>query len=388
MFDLVIRSGRVLDPGAGFDRIADVGVKANRIVAIAPRLYGPAREIIEASGRLVTPGLVDIHTHVNLAPGPWGVDAAGLVALTGATTWVDAGSVGAWRVGALRRASQVLPLQLKALLNISTRGLDAETGESADLVNLSVGAAVDAVRRHVGFVAGIKVRIDRRTVGDLGLEPLRRAVEVARQVEVPVMVHVGYGPPFVAEVLAHLDRGDILTHCASGTPDDITAQRRLASHVLAAHRRGVHLDLGHGAGSFSFPILESYLDAGIVPLCSSDVNTRALERRARGGGGALLPDVTTKLIACGVSVPEVIAASTWRPARALGLQAGSLQVGQRADITVLVANEEERRLTDPMGATRPAGVVVSPYMTVVGGVVARGPGESRRTPDWRRRSTE
>lgn len=388
MFDLVIRSGRVLDPGADFDGIADVGVKANRIAAIAPRLYGPAGEIIEASGRLVTPGLVDIHTHVNLAPGPWGVDAAELVAVTGATTWVDAGSVGAWRIAELQRAAHVLPLQLRALLNISTRGLDAETGESSDLVDLSVRAAVEAVHRHVEFVAGIKVRIDRRTVGDLGLEPLRRAVEVARQVGVPVMVHVGYGPPSVAEVLAHLDRGDILTHCASGTPSDITVQGRLTSHVLAAHKRGVHLDLGHGAGSFSFPVLESYLDAGIVPLCSSDVNTRALESRARGSGGAMLPDVMTKLIACGVPVAEVIAASTWRPARALGLQAGSLQVGQRADITVLAVNEEERPLIDPMGATRPAGVAVVPYMTVVGGAIVRGPEERRRIPDWRRRSTE
>lgn len=286
------------------------------------------------------------------------------------TTWVDAGTAGVAHIADLREAAQRLPLEVRALLHIASGGLDVETGESSDLRTLSVEAAVDAAAAHAGFVVGVKVRIDKRTVGDLGLEPLRRAVTVARQAQLPVMVHVGHGPPLVAEVLPFLDRGDILTHCASGTPDDIVVEGDVAPHVSAAHERGVLFDIGHGNGSFAFGVLDAYLEHGIVPICSSDLNARSWAR-----GGAAMPDVMSKLLASGVSVADVIDASTRRPAGALGLTAGTLQPGARADVTVLRLDEGSRTMTDTVGVTRSTDRVFVPVVTIAAGSFVTDGGE-------------
>lgn len=375
-YDLVVAGGRVVDPANGRDEPADVAVRDGAIAAVGRSLRAGAREVIDAAGCLVTPGLVDAHTHLDLAPGPWGVDPQQLVQTTGATTWVDAGSAGAARIAELREAARGLPLEVRALLHVSMNGLDVLTGESAHLSALSVGSAIDAAAAHPGFVVGVKVRIDRRTVGELGLEPLRRAVTVARTTALPLMVHVGYAPPAVADVAPLLERGDILTHCASGTPDDILVDGALAPHILAAHERGVLFDIGHGNGSFAFEVLDAYLAHGIVPICSSDINARSWSR-----GGATLPDVMSKMLASGVPVEDVIDASTRRPAAALGLPTGTLAVGARADLTVLRLVQEERPLTDTAGVSRVADRLIVPVTTVVAGIAPAGQAGSDRGAD-------
>lgn len=361
-YDTVVAGGHVIDPATGTDAIADVAIRDGKIAAVGHSLAAQAREVIDVTGCLVTPGLVDMHTHLDLVPGPWGVDASTLIAATGATSWIDAGSAGAERIGELSQAAALLPVDVRALLHVSATGLDRETGESAQLGTLSVEAALDAAAEQQEFVVGVKVRIDGRAVGELGLEPLRRAVSVARQAQLPLMVHVALGPPDVAQVLPYLERGDILTHCASGKPTDILSAGHLAPHVLAAHDRGVLFDIGHGNGSFAFAVLDAYLRQEIVPICSSDINAPAL-----GKGGALLPEVMSKLLASGVPLRDVVDATTRRPALTLGIDAGTLRTGARADVTVFRVLEGTHTLTDRADGERIARQLLVPVVTIVRG---------------------
>ena len=208
-------------------------------------------EIVDARGLLVVPGLVDLHTHVLAA-----------LHLLGHRPRSAGGALGRDDVGGRglgprlrdRRLRHDIAartaVRVRAFLNISTIGLAAETHELANRAYLDDGLCAEMAARHAGFVVGIKARIDRFTVGALGLEPLHAALRAAERAQLPLMVHIGHGPPEVEQVLEALRPGDIVTHCATparwGWRDG-----RVLDAALGAVARGVVLDLGHGAGGFS-----------------------------------------------------------------------------------------------------------------------------------------
>jgi dihydroorotase len=346
-YDLLLTDGEV--PGVG---IRDVAVQGGRIAAVEPSLPRDARTIVDVAGRLVTPGLVDLHTHVGA--GYWGIDPDPIAWYTGVTTWVDAGSAGAYTLAGLRRSTEV---RVPALLNISAVGLAGRTGESRDLVNCDVDLAIGAVLANRELIRGIKVRVDAETVGANGVEPLRRALAVAAACEIPVMVHIGTAPPALDEVLDLLRPGDILTHCASGIAAPIGASAR------AAFERGVLFDLGHGSGGFAFDVLETQLDAGMTPYTiSTDLHARSLY-----GPAFDLPTTMAKLLAAGLPLTAVIAAATVHPARALGLDAGTLDVGAPADLAVFAIEEGPFEVADAHRQTRVAPLRLVNEATYVAG---------------------
>jgi dihydroorotase len=328
-WDLLLTGGHLADGTP-----ADVAVRDGRIAAVGPGLGRDAGTIDDVAGKLVTAGLIDLHTHVG--PGYWGIDPDATAWYSGVTTWVDAGSAGAYTLDGLRRVAARSAVQVPALLNISAVGLAGRTGESRDLGNCDVALAVDTVQAHRDLLRGIKVRIDRDTVGDNGVEPLRRAIAAGEACRVPVMVHIGTAPPALDEVLDLLRPGDIVTHCASG----IAAP--LGPAVHAAVERGVLLDIGHGSGGFAFDVLERQLAAGLRPATiSTDLHARSLH-----GPVFDLPTTMAKLLAAGLPLAEVVAAATERPARALGLPGGRLVPGAPADLAVFTVREEEFEVTD------------------------------------------
>ncbi|WP_250037002.1 amidohydrolase family protein [Paractinoplanes maris] len=331
----------------------DVAVTDGVIAAVGPDLPRDARVVAEVSGRLVTPGLIDLHTHVG--PGYWGIDPDPIAWRTGVTTWVDAGSTGAYTVELLRRAFH--EVRVPVLLNISAVGLAGRTGESRDLSNCDVPLAVDTVQQHRSLIRGIKVRVDRDTVGDNGVEPLRRGIAVGETCDIPVMVHIGTTPPALDEVLDLLRPGDIMTHCASGLASP------LGPAVRAAVDRGVLLDLGHGSGAFAFDVLERQLDLGLAPhTVSTDLHCRSLP-----GPVFDLPTTMAKLLAVGVPLADVLHAVTAAPARALGLPGGSLDVGAPADLAVFDVRAEEHEVVDSHLQVRTAPVRLVNVATYVGG---------------------
>jgi dihydroorotase len=276
---------------------------------------------------------------------------------TGVTTWVDAGSSGAWTLEAFRSAVRGYGVRVPALLNISAAGLTAPTGEHVNLANCDVDLAIGALAGHRDLLAGVKVRVDRRTVGPHGLEPLRRGLSVAAACGVPLMAHIGVAPPSVADVVDLLRPGDIVTHCASGLADDSSAAMR------AAYERGVVFDLGHGSGGFAFDVLETQLAAGLVPhAVSTDLHARSLY-----GPVFDLPTTMAKLLAVGMSLPEVVAAATVAPARVLGLRAGTLAVGAPADLAVFSVEEGRFELVDAHRQSRFSSTRLVNQATYVGG---------------------
>ncbi|WP_243755178.1 amidohydrolase family protein [Paractinoplanes brasiliensis] len=333
----------------------DVAVTAGVITATGPSLPRDAHVVVDVSGLLITPGLIDLHTHVG--PGYWSVSPDPIAWHTGVTTWVDAGSAGAYSLDALRHTAALSAVRIPALLNIAAPGLAARTGESRDLSNCDVPLAVDTVQRNRDLVRGLKVRIDRDTVGGNGVEPLRRALAVGEVCGVPVMVHIGTAPPALDEVLDLLRPGDIVTHSASGIASP------LGPAVRAAVDRGVLLDLGHGSGGFAFDVLERQLDLGLAPhTISTDLHCRSVY-----GPVFDLPTTMAKVLAAGVPLPDVLDMVTTRPARALGLPGGALEPGSPADLAVFEVRAEEQELVDSHRQTRVSPVRLVNVATYVGG---------------------
>ncbi|MCB0088055.1 MAG: hypothetical protein KDE54_09100, partial [Caldilineaceae bacterium] len=202
-FDLIIKGGEVVDPGAGYSGRLDVAIKRNRIAAVDSNIPADAApRVIDATGQYVTPGLVDLHTHVYHNVTFWGVSADPIAARSGVTTWLDVGSSGAFNFLGFRQfIAEPAAARIYALLNISTIGLTAQTGELANLDYCDVDLCSKLIDLNRDLLLGVKVRIDKNTTRGQGIEPLRRARAAADRCELPIMTHIGYGPPTLPEVL-------------------------------------------------------------------------------------------------------------------------------------------------------------------------------------------
>lgn len=347
-YDLLLVGGEVIDVGGGHVGRYDVGVRGGRVAAVAPSLSrDQAREVVDVTGFLVTPGLVDLHTHVHTGATYWGIDPDPVAWYSGVTTWVDAGSAGAYSLDSLRTAIRGFEVRVPALLNISAVGLTGLTGEARDLTNCDVDLAITTITANRDLIVGVKVRMDRHTVGEHGLEPLRRAVEVGQACDLPVMAHIGAAPPSVGDVLGLLRPGDIVTHCASGIAG---IGPRIHPAAKEAYEAGVLFDLGHGSGGFAFDVLEAQVEAGMAPhTVSTDLHGRCLH-----GPVFDLPTTMAKMLAVGLSMEQVVAAVTVRPAQALGLPdgVGTLAVGAPADIAVFGVEEGSFELVDAHAQSR------------------------------------
>jgi dihydroorotase len=352
-FDLLIAGGELVDPGSGRRGRFDIGIADGRIAAVEETLpREAAAEIVEAEGLLVTPGLVDLHTHAFPDVTYWGVDADALAPAAGVTTWIDAGSAGAFTIRGFRRfVADPARVRIKAFLNVSSIGLVAPSWEVASRRYLDERACLDAVEANRDFVVGLKVRIDRFTVGPLGLEPLEVALRLAAEAGLPLMVHIGDGPPELGPLLERLRPGDILTHCTTAATMAPVVDGEVVPGVREAVERGVVLDVGHGAGAFSFAAAEALLAAGLPPrTISTDAHQHSVN-----GPMFDLPTCMTKLLALGMPLADVVAAATVEPARAVGLDA-SLAVGAPADVTLLAQEPGPFPLRDVLGERRDAPV--------------------------------
>lgn len=370
--DLVIRGGEVHDPANGIAGRYDVAVSGGKIVAVAPQIAENAAETVDAAGLVVTPGLVDLHTHVYWGGTFWGIEADPVCAVTGVTTSVDAGSAGAYNWPAFHHFL-ITPSRSRivAFLNISCIGLVSTTHELAHPAYPNVDLVVKTVAAHRGTIIGIKARIDVNTVQAQGIAPLERAREAADTVGLPLMVHIGGGPPGLTEILDLMRPGDILTHCFRGNGNtilegDADHMGKVRADARAARERGVLLDVGHGAGSFSYPVAEAALAEGFLPdVISSDIHQLSV----RGPMGDM-PTTLSKFLNLGMSLPDVIARATVAPARAIRRDdtLGTLGVGRAADIAVWRVEEGDYTFHDIAGVARTGTRKLANTHTFVDGV--------------------
>jgi dihydroorotase len=401
--DWTIRGGRVLDSGSGLDGPVDIQVRNGEIVAIGSSLPAQdAASTIDATGLLVVPGLVDLHTHVFRGATFWGIDPDPVAARSGVTTWVDAGSAGAIGLSGLRElVAERARARVLAFVHISAIGLVSVDYEAERLEHCDVDVCCRAVERNRDFVVGVKVRMGSPTVGANGCEPLRLARRAAEAFGLPVMVHVGIGPPNLAAVLDELRPGDIVTHCCTGQSMSLVGQE---NRVLEAARRardeGVLFDVGHGAGSFSFRAAERMLAEGFAPdVISSDLhhlsrygngllaeNDGLTHYVRRGSGDAVdLLECMTKLLHLGMPLADVVSAVTERPAGAAGRypEIGALRVGGAADLCLLRLEEGEFDLYDTHGERRRAARAFRAAVTLRNGrVLTQDPASFEEVPPW------
>ncbi|HEY3229177.1 MAG TPA: amidohydrolase/deacetylase family metallohydrolase, partial [Roseiflexaceae bacterium] len=290
-----------------------------------------------------------------------------VAARSGVTTWLDVGSAGAFNWPGFREyIVKSASAHIYALLNISAIGLTAMTGELANLDYCDVDLCCRMVDLNRDMLLGIKARIDRHTTGLSGLEPLRRAREAADRCELPLMVHIGIGPPAVAEVLALMRPGDILTHCFTGQTMRVIDERgALLDAAKRAWDAGVIMDIGHGAGSFSFETAEALMSAGYRPdVISSDIHQLSIH-------GPLfdLPTCLSKFLYLGMSFPDVIRAATARPAEVLNLgsELGALKPGAVADLALFRVHQGRFPLYDIHMNMREGTQLIRNTLTILNG---------------------
>jgi dihydroorotase len=366
-FDVLIAGGRVLDPGAGINGRYDVGIADGRIAGIEPSIDSAlAGRVVDARGQVVTPGLVDLHTHVYWGATYWGIEADPVAARSGVTTWIDVGSAGAYSFPGLRRyVVEPSRTRIFALLNLSAIGLIARTWEFANLDYCDVDLAATIVDANRDVILGIKARIDRHTTRGTGIRPLELARALADRVGLPLMVHIGWGPPAIGEIAALLRPGDILTHCCTGGDHRIVMpDGRIRQEMQDLHDRGLVLDIGHGTGSFSYEVAEALLGQGIVPdVISSDIHQLSVQ-----GPMFDLPTTLSKFLNLGMSLEDVIERATARPAAALRRpELGTLRLGSPADVALFRIEEGEYAFYDVDMRRRRGTRRLVNTLTLVGG---------------------
>jgi dihydroorotase len=333
-FDTVITGGEVIDPGSGKVGQFDVAILDGRVAAVEAGLdASEARHRIDAAGKYVTAGLVDLHTHVYWGATYWGIEADPVAARTGVTTWIDVGSAGAYSFPGFREwISGPAQSRVYALLNLSSIGLIAPTWELSNPDYLDVGLAAEMVERNRDVILGIKARIDKNTCRGVGIEPMKKARELADRVGLPLMVHIGTAPPGIEELVPYLRPSDILTHCFTWQDMGIMGpDGKIRPEIAQLQKDGLILDVGHGTGSFGFEVAEAMLAQGILPDCiSTDIH-----QLAQQGPMFDMPTTLSKFLSLGMSLPDVIERATVRPARAIGLDhLGTLKPGSVADVAV------------------------------------------------------
>ena len=356
-YDLLLTNGRILDPSQDIDSVADIAFKNGKVLEIATTLdKEKASQVRDVSGNLVTPGLIDLHTHIYWGGTSIGVDPTDYARRCGTTTMIDAGTAGAGNFAGFK-AHIIEPCEprILAYLNISFAGIFAFSdtvmvGESEDIRLLHPRACLNVAKLHKDFLVGIKVRVGAKASGSMGYAPLDIALEVAEEAGLPVMCHLDWPPPNTKDVVNRLRPGDVLTHCFRPFPGAPTkGDGAIKEEIIAARERGVIFDIGHGVGSFGFATAETMLKAGFLPdAISSDVHSLSIK------GPAYDQLVTlSKFLHLGMELKDIIAASTTGPAKAIRRpDLGTLLPGSIGDATILKIDNTRTDYVDSLGETR------------------------------------
>ncbi len=374
MYDLIVKGGTVVDPSQNLHGISDVAIEDGKIAKIATDI--PAEEskrVVEVKGKVVTPGLIDIHTHVYSGVTDNGVDPDIGGVRAGVTTMVDAGSSGCDTFHGF--PAHIIPntaTEIIVFLHICRTGL-ATNPDIFSPESINLDKTIETIKDSKGVITGVKARMVSPALEIMGIEMPKMAKRAAVEAGVPLMVHIGdtlkrYDPNIIRELLPILDKGDIVTHYFTGNPGGVLdADGKLVPEAKEAHDRGVWLDTAHGRMNFTFDVAEKVLDQGVLPHCiSTDLTVPGRQITVHS-----MTEMMTRFLAMGFTFDQVVTMSTENPAKAVAVddRLGTLAIGKQADLSVLEIKDGNWMVYDILGDGKNSDKAVIPVMAIKKGEV-------------------
>jgi dihydroorotase len=374
MYDLLLKGGTVVDPSLGLHGVHDVAVQAGKIARLAPSIASEeATQVVDVAGKLVTPGLIDLHAHVFGGFISNGVhpDVGGVY--SGVTTIVDAGSAGCATFPGF--PNHVIPrchTEIIPFMHICQTGLATRPDIMAES-SIDLEGTLRVADQYKGLVCGIKARMVSPALEIFGMEMPRLARRAARESGIKLMVHIGdtekrYDPNVIRALLPLLDAGDILTHYFTANPGGVLdANGKLVPEARAAADRGVWFDTAHGRMNFSFDVARRIIDQGVLPHCiSTDLTVPGRMHTVHS-----MTEIMTRFLGLGFTLEQVVTMSTENPAKAIGAEQrlGSLAVERQADISVLDIKDGDWVVYDVLGTGMRVDKAFVPVVTVKRGQV-------------------
>lgn len=374
-YDLLLTGGEVLDPGANLRGVMDVGIAGGKIAAVAPSLpANEARKSISVTGRLVTPGLVDMHAHVFVNAHDMGGHTDRFCRCSGVTTLCDAGSAGSSNFAGLRHIlDTAVRTRVRALVNLSAIGITGTSrgGELSHLPYADPEGCARTIIENPDLAFGVKLRFGPGLVWEYSAEPVKLARRAAEMVgNVPMMMHITDSPVPLPALIEHMKPGDIVTHCYHGRAHGIMGQEKefVLKEIVEAQRAGIIFDCAHGRNHFNFRMTQRALDQGFM---TDTISTDLTSTTATQGPVWDLPTTMTKLLHFGMPLEEVVRRATAVPAKIMGYEGtvGTLKPGANADVSVFELRDEDIELRDSDGDTVTARRRLLPQLTLKDGRV-------------------
>ncbi len=375
MYDLIIKGGRVIDPAQNLDAKLDIGVNGDKITALIKDI--PAKEsskVIDASGSIVTPGLIDLHCHVDdgVIRNGAEVDIAGV--RQGVTTVVDAGSAGEANFPALPKyVIAKARTSVFCFLHISSLGQSLQP-EPSEMREINPEATASVIKAYPELIKGVKLRLVGSLIAQKGLEIFKTAKNVAKYLKLPIMVHIGDAlnlvpPALTRKVLPLMEKGDILSHVFTAKQGSaMLPDGTFIPELKEAMERGVIFDIAHGRNNFSYEVARQAMAQGIMPTTiSSDVTSLSLTGPVYG-----LTVTMSKFLALGLDLKQVITMTTINPARGINEadKIGSLKPDMTADVSILELQSGKWKLIDAEKQVLETTELLVPKLTIKAGRVA------------------
>ena len=372
MYDLLIKSGRVIDPAQNIDGELDVAISEDKIAKVAKDIpSGESRQVVDAKDRIVTPGLIDIHCHVYDSISKIGVEPDDAGVKQGVTTVVDGGSAGQATFGGFPK--YVIPASRTTVfcfLHLGSLGLSIMP-ELRDWEEIDLDATAATIESNQDVIKGIKLRLVGNIVASTGVEIVKIAKKVTKKFGLPIMVHIGdrdkqVSPTLTQELLPLMEPGDILSHVFTAQLGSVLRpDGTILPELREAMQRGVVLDVAQGRANFSFEVARKAMAQGILPTTlSNDLTIPSLTDLIYG-----MTVTMSKFMALGLSLKQVVEMATINPARAISTEdrRGSLKPGMDADVSILELLSGTWKLEDTARKTIEVTTLIAPTMTVKSG---------------------
>lgn len=369
MYDIIIKNGRVVDPMTGFDKVTDLGIKGYKIAKVG-EIGESCRQMVDAAGCYVTPGLVDFHVHCAYGMCAYGMPPDSLLA-SGITTTIDGGTTGIANYEAFYRNVICNSLvDVKTFLLFSSSGqISGVVSENMDPDLFEEDKILDKVDRFRHNIIGLKIRMEKKIVREFGLEPLRRAVKIADKAGLPISIHASDTPGEVKETLDLMRPGDVFCHVFHQMGNTIMGEDgKILPEVWAAQKRGILFEIGHGSLRFSGAICKSALEQGFMPdIISSDLGLLSMNIAPTYN----YPFILSELLNLGMRFEDILDKTITAPIRFIYPEKESLlREGAPADIAILRIVEKSHHYKDTYGNEFDGRQMIKPEMTIKNGLIA------------------